>query len=255
MIHPTAIIDPQAKIGKNCQIGPFCIVGPNVVLGDNNILYSNVLIDGYTTIGKGNKFYHSAVIGTDSQDLKDKGDITRLNIGDNNSFREFCTVNKSATPDEPTTIGNNCLLMAYTHVAHNCQLGNNVVLANTTNLAGHCHLNDFVVMGGFTGCSQFVRIGAHSFVGAKSGVPKDIPPFTRGAGHPYKIIGINSVGMERRGYSEAERKSAKAIYKIFYRSKLNVAQALEKAEAIPAKTIIEKTFIDFVKNSKRGIIR
>ncbi len=255
MIHPTAIIDPKAKIGNNCQIGPYCIIGPNVVMGENNILYSNVLIDGYTTIGSGNKFYHSAVIGSDSQDLKDKGDITRLNIGDNNSFREFCTVNKSATPEEPTTIGSNCLLMAYTHVAHNCQLGNNIVLANTVNLAGHCHIHDFVVLGGFTGCSQFVSIGAHSFVGAKSGVSKDIPPFTRGSGFPYNVIGINSVGMERRGYTEAERKSAKNIYKLFYRSKLNVAQALEKAEKIAEPTDIEKIFIDFVKNSQRGIAR
>jgi UDP-N-acetylglucosamine acyltransferase len=224
-------------------------------MGNDNILFSNVLLDGYTTIGNGNKFYHSAVIGTDSQDLKDKGEITRLQIGNNNTFREFCTVNKSATPDESTIIGDNCLLMAYTHVGHNCQLGNNIVLANTTNLAGHCHINDYVVLGGFTGCSQFVRIGAHCFVGAKSAIAKDIPPFTRGAGYPYKVIGINSIGLERRGFSEAERKAAKNIYKLFYRSKLNVAQALEEAEAIPHKTVIEKTFIDFVKNSQRGIVR
>jgi len=255
MIHPTAIVDPKAEIGKNCEIGPYCIIGPNVKMGENNKLFSNVSIDGYTTIGNSNKFYHSAVIGSDSQDLKDKGDITRLNIGDNNSFREFCTVNKSATPEEPTTIGNNCLLMAYTHVAHNCQLGNNIVLANTTNLAGHCHIHDYVVLGGFSGCSQFVRIGAHSFIGAKSGLVKDVPPFIRGSGFPFKVIGINSIGMERRGFSESGIKSVKDIVKIFYRSKLNVTQATEKAKELDNLTKEQKLFLDFIKNSDRGICR
>ncbi|MDO9577321.1 MAG: acyl-[acyl-carrier-protein]--UDP-N-acetylglucosamine O-acyltransferase, partial [Candidatus Cloacimonadales bacterium] len=139
-IHTTAIIHPQAQIGKNCQIGPYCIIDKDVKLGDNNILLSNVLLTGNTTIGDNNKFFHSALIGTDCQDLKYKGEPTLLIIGNNNVFREFCTVNRSATLDEPTQIGNNGLFMAYAHVAHNCILGNNLILANAVNLAGHVHI-------------------------------------------------------------------------------------------------------------------
>ncbi|MDA3814121.1 MAG: acyl-[acyl-carrier-protein]--UDP-N-acetylglucosamine O-acyltransferase, partial [Candidatus Cloacimonetes bacterium] len=144
-IHPTAIVDPKAVIGKNCVIGPFCIVYENVILGDNNELVSSVIIDGHTTIGDGNKFFHSAVIGTDSQDLKYKGEPTQLIIGDNNTFREFCTINKSATMDEPTKIADNSLFMAYSHVAHNCILGNNLIIANAVNFAGHIHVHDNVI--------------------------------------------------------------------------------------------------------------
>jgi len=255
MIHPTAIIDSEAKIGRNCEIGPYCIIGPLVKLGDNNILFSNVVIAGDTTIGNNNKFYHSAVIGTDSQDLKDKGEMTKLFIGDNNSFREFCTVNKSATLDEPTSVGNNCLLMAYTHVAHNCKLGNNIVIANSSNLAGHCHIDDFVVIGGMSALSQFVHIGAHAFIGGMSGISKDVPPYVRGTGLPFRVIGINAIGLERRGLSSEAIKSIKDLFKLFYRSNLNVSQALLKCTEISNFTIEQKNFLDFIKNSNRGINR
>jgi UDP-N-acetylglucosamine acyltransferase len=255
MIHPTAIIDSEAKIGKNCEIGPYCIIGPYVKLGDNNTLFSNVVISGDTTIGDNNKFYHSAVIGTDSQDLKDKGDITKLFIGNNNSFREFCTVNKSATLDEPTSVGNNCLLMTYTHVAHNCKLGNNIVIANSSNLAGHCHIDDYVVIGGMSAISQFVHIGAHTFIGGMSGISKDVPPYIRGTGLPFRVIGINSIGLERRGFSLEAIKSVKVLFKIFYKSNLNVSQALLKCAEIDNITTEQKYFLDFIRSSNRGINR
>jgi len=255
MIHPSAIIDSKAKIGKNCEIGPFCIIGPQVTLGNNNILFSNVIIDGATTIGDGNKFFHSAVIGTNSQDLKDKDENTELHIGDNNSFREFSTVNKSATMEEPTFVGNNCLLMAYTHVAHNCHIGNNVVIANSSNIAGHCLVDDFVVIGGMSALSQFVHIGTQAFIGGMSGIAKDVPPYIRGIGMPFKVISINSIGMERRGISKEARRSVKDIFKLFYRSDLNVSQALLKAEELNNISNEQKLFIRFVKDSNRGICR
>ncbi|MCF7858965.1 MAG: acyl-ACP--UDP-N-acetylglucosamine O-acyltransferase [Candidatus Cloacimonetes bacterium] len=252
-IHPTAIVDPKAIIGENCSIGPYCIIRENVVLGDRNELVSNVLIDGHTTIGNGNKFFHSAVIGTDSQDLKYNGEPTQLIIGNGNTFREFCTVNKSATMDEPTRLGDNSLLMAYSHIAHNCILGNNLIIANAVNLAGHIHIHDNVIIGGMVALHQFVKVGTYAFIGGKSGIKKDIPPYTRGEGFPYKVMGLNSVGLKRRGFSSEAINSIKDIYKLFYRSGLNTSQAMEKALLIPNLTKEQNVFLDFVKKSERGI--
>lgn len=254
-IHPTAIISPEAVIGENCEIGPFCIIKPDVKLGSNNILLSNVVLDGNTIIGAGNKFFHSAVIGSDSQDLKAKDEPYQLIIGDNNTFREFCTVNKSATMDEHTIIGSNCLLMAYSHVAHNCQIGNNVIMANAVNLAGHCQLHDFVIVGGLTAIAQFVQIGVYAFVGGASGIKKDIPPYTRGIGLPYKIEGLNVIGLQRKGFTPNQLQAIKDIYRIFYRSGLNISQAIKKAEQLKKLTMEQKIFLDFIKNSRVGINR
>ncbi|MFC1898120.1 acyl-ACP--UDP-N-acetylglucosamine O-acyltransferase [Candidatus Cloacimonadota bacterium] len=252
-IHSTAIIHPDAKIGENCQIGPYCIIEKDVIIGDNNILQSNVLITGNTTIGDNNKFFHSCAIGCDCQDLKYNGEPTQLIIGSNNVFREFCTVNRSATMDEPTQIGDNGLFMAYVHIAHNCILGNNLILANAINLAGHVHIEDFVTIGGMTAVSQFTTIGAYAFVGGKSGVSKDVPPFTRGGGHPYRVAGINSIGLRRKGFDDEEIKSIKTLYKVFYLSGKNTSQALEEVESLKPFTKGQKQFYSFIKNSKRGI--
>jgi UDP-N-acetylglucosamine acyltransferase len=254
-IHPTAIIHQHAEIGENTVVGPYCIIGKDVKLGDNNILYSNVIIDGDTIIGSGNKFYHSAVIGTDCQDLKYKGEPTKLIIGNNNTFREFSTVNKSATMEEPTQVGNNCLLMAYTHIAHNCILSNNIIMANAVNLAGHIHIHDHVIIGGLTAITQFIKIGTHAFVGGASGVKKDIPPYTRGIGFPYKVSGLNIVGLQRKGFTSEQIKSIKDVYKIFYRSNLNVSQALKKVEELQDLSEEQQTFIEFIRNSDNGICR
>ncbi len=251
-IHQTAIVHPKAIIGENCKIGPFCLIGENVVLGDDNTLISNVVLDGNTKIGNSNKFFHSAVIGSDCQDLKYKGGPTKLIIGNNNTFREFCTVNRSATMDEPTQIGDNCLLMAYTHIAHNCILGSNIILANAVNLAGHIHIHDNVIVGGMVAIHQFVKIGTYAFIGGKSGIKKDIPPYTRGEGFPYKTMGLNAVGLQRHGFSKEAVKSIKDIYKIFYNSGLNVSQALQKVEGLQL-TFNQQIFVDFVKEAERGI--
>ncbi len=254
-IHPTAIINPNAKLGDNITVGPFCIIGKDVSFGDNCILDSNVVIDGNTTIGSDNHFYHSAVVGTNPQDLKYKGEPTRLVMGNNNTIREFATINCSATMEEPTRVGNNNLIMAYAHIAHNCQFGNNIIMANAVNLAGHVHIFDFAIIGGMTAIAQFLRIGTYAYVGGSSGVTKDIPPYTRGLGLPYKVNGINSVGLKRRGFSSEQINSIRKIFKLFHFSGLNVSQAMEKALEIPDMTNEQKVYIDFVKNSIKGICK
>jgi len=254
-IHPTAIVAPEARIGSGVEIGPFCIIGKDVEIGDNNIFVSGVVVDGHTIIGNSNRFFHSAVIGTAPQDLKYKDQPTRLIVGDNNTIREYVTINRSATLDEPTRVGNGNLLMTYAHVAHNCQIGNGIIIANAVNMAGHIHIEDFSTIGGMTAIHQFVTIGRYSFIGGASGVKKDIPPFTRGEGHPYKIAGLNSVGLQRRGFSLEDISAIKKIYKIFYRLSLNTTQAIEETEKIENPTNYQLEFINFVKNSSRGINR
>ncbi|MDY6915513.1 MAG: acyl-ACP--UDP-N-acetylglucosamine O-acyltransferase [Candidatus Cloacimonadota bacterium] len=254
-VHKTAIIDNNAKIGKNVTVGPNCIIGANVTLGNNCILQSNVIIEGHTTIGNNNCFFNSAVVGTIPQDLKYKNEPTELVIGDNNTFREFVTINTSATMEEPTTIGSDCLLMAYSHIAHNCQIGNKVIIANSVQLAGHIHIHDNVSIGGMTAVHQFVKIGKFAFVGGKSGIKKDVPPFTRGEGFPYYVAGLNTVGLQRSGFSKEVIYALKKTYKLFYKSKMNRTQALEKAKHFENLLPEQKLFIDFVKESERGISR
>jgi len=252
MIHPTAIIKDGAKIGENCQIGPYCVISENVVLGDNNILHNNVILDGHTTIGDGNKIFSFAVLGTQPQDLKFSGEPTRLRIGSDNTIREFCTINSSNQMQEDTVVGDSNLLMEYVHIAHNCQIGSGCVIANVVQLAGHVHVHDNAIIGGVTAVHQFVHIGSHSFVGGASAIKKDIVPFSRGQGNPYQTVGLNSVGLSRRGFSNEEIASIKQIYNLFYRDKLNTSQALQKAESMDLSEY-QKIFVDFVRNAERGI--
>jgi len=240
-------------MGDNNQIGPWSIIGEDVILGDNNNLISNVLIHKHTRIGSNNIFHHCASAGTDPQDLKYSGELTFLRIGDHNTFREFVTLNRSATTEEDSTIGSHCLLMAYVHLAHNCHIGNNVILANAVNLAGHISIDDFATIGGMVAIHQFVKIGKFAFIGGKSGVKKDVPPYTRGEGFPYVVRGLNSVGLQRKGYSTQQIKAIKDVYRLFYRSDLNTSQALEESKKIPALTLEQQEFIDFILNSERGI--
>ena len=254
-IHPSAIIDKSAELGDNNRIGPNCIIGEDVVLGNGNHLMSGVLIYRHTRIGDNNTFHHCASAGTDPQDLKYNGELTYLTIGDNNTFREFVTMNRSATTDENSSIGSNCLLMAYVHLAHNCHIGNNVILANAVNLAGHITIEDNASLGGMVAVHQFVKIGKYTFIGGKSGIKKDVPPFTRGEGFPYVLHGLNTVGLQRKGFSSEEIKSIKEVYRIFYRKGLNTTQALAEIDLIESPTPRQQEFIDFVRNSERGICR
>lgn len=251
-IHPTAIVHTGAMIGENCEIGPYCVIGPNVVLGKNNKLHNNVVLDGHTTIGDGNKIFSYAVLGTDPQDLKYAGEPTRLRVGNNNTIREFATINRSNQLEEDTVIGNNNLVMEYVHIAHNCQVGSFCVIANVVQFAGHVHVHDFATIGGVTAVHQFVHIGTHAFVGGASAVKKDVVPYSRGQGNPYQTVGLNSVGLMRKGFSTEQIALIKEIYNLFYRSGLNTTQALQEAET---KQLSQEqaVFVDFVIHADRGI--
>jgi len=252
-IHPTAIVHPGARIDEDCNIGPYCIIGENVALGKGNILVSHVVIDGITTIGDNNKIFSYAVIGTDPQDLKFKNEPTRLNIGSNNTIREFVTINRSNQIEEDTNVGDSNLLMEYLHIAHNCQIGNGCVIANAVQMAGHVHIADNAIIGGQTAIHQFVHIGAYAFVGGASAIKKDIFPFTRGQGNPYKTVGLNSVGLMRRGFSSETIALIKDMYNLFYRSGLNTSQALEKAGKLDNPSAEQQLIIDFVQKAERGL--
>ena len=252
-IHPTAIIEEGAVIGENCHIGPYCHIGKYVILGSDNNLVANVTISGHTTIGTGNKIYAYAVLGTEPQDLKFKGEPTHLRIGSNNTIREFVTINCSNQLEEDTVVGDNNLLMEYVHIAHNCQIGSGCVIANVVQCGGHIHIGDFATVGGLTAIHQFVHIGTYAFVGGASAVKKDIVPYSRGQGNPYKTVGLNSIGLMRKGFSTQTLAAIKEIYNIFYRSGLNTSQAMEKALQISNPTPEQLIFIQFVQNAQRGI--
>jgi len=255
-IHPTAIVHKKANLADNVKVGPYAIIGEFVSIGDYTEVMAHAIIEGRTTIGSMNKIFPAASIGLPCQDLKYNGEPTKLVIGNNNQIREFATIHLSATLDEDTVVGSNNLLMAYSHIAHNCQIGSNVILANAVNLAGHVHIHDFVTIGGMTAVHQFVEIGKYAFVGGASGIGKDVPPFTRGQGSPkYKVIGINTIGLARKGFTEDQIESIIHIYKIFYQKSFNVTQAIEHIEKQKNLTEEQLLFFNFCKNSKRGITK
>ncbi len=254
-IHPTAIVASSAELGNNITIGPYSVIGENVVLGDGCEISSNVLIDGLTRMGRNNRVFHGASIGTVPQDLKYSGEVSYVDIGDGNTFREFVTVNSATNPDEKTVIGSACLIMAYVHVAHNCVIGNEVILANAVNLAGHVVIDDFATIGGLTPVHQFVRIGKYSFIGGGSRIEKDIPPFVKAAGNPPNVYGINSIGLERRGFTPERKQMAKKIFKILYRSNLNVSQVLEQLRNGEFKDPERSIVVEFLEKSERGITK
>lgn len=252
-IHPTAVIDPNAVIGNDCFIGPYCLIGPNVILGERNHLYANVIIGKNTTIGSDNKIFAFAVIGTDPQDLKFSGEETRLIIGSHNTIREFVTINRSNQMAEDTVVGDHNLIMAYAHIAHNCQIGNHTIIANAVNFAGHVHVHDWVTIGGMTAFHQFTQVGTHAFVGGASAIKKDVAPYTRGQGNPYETVGLNSVGLMRKGFANETVAAIKKVYKLFYESKLNTTQALEAVNDLGELCPEQQVFVDFIKNCDRGL--
>jgi len=256
MIHPQAIIDPGAKIGKNVTIGPWTYIAANVVIGDDCHISSHVVINGPTKIGKRNRVFQFASIGEDCQDLKYAGEPTELIIGDNNIFRECCTIHRGTLQDNSLTqIGSNNLFMAYTHVAHDCLVGNHCIMANNASIAGHVHVGDHVIIGGMSGVHQFCHIGSHSFVAANALVLKDIPAYVLASGHPAKPFGLNSEGLKRRGFSNDIILSIKRAYKEVYRKKQSVEEALSAILAQGESSSELELFTGSIKKSTRGIIR
>jgi len=254
MIHPSAIVHPNAKISESAQIGPFSFIDEHVEIGEGTIVASHVVINGHTTIGKNNHFYQFSSIGEANQDTKYRGEPTRTVIGDNNIIRESCTIHRGTTQDHQlTSIGNDNLLMAYTHIAHDCQLGDHIIIANSSNIAGHVVIDDWAILGGFSGIHQFCHIGAHAFLGIRSHVTQDIPPFVLFAeGAPRSI---NVEGIKRRGFSAEDISLLRKAYRLIFRQGLRVEEAVEAIMKLSETSSALKLMTEFILSSKRGIAR
>ena len=254
-IHPTAIVDAGAEIGDGCVIGPYCIVAADVVLGADCWLQHHVTLGGPMRAGARNKFFAYCSIGQQTQDLKYAGEPTYLEIGEENSFREFVTVNRSTTAEGKTRIGSRGNFLAYSHIGHDCVVGDAVIFSNNGTLAGHVQIGDHAVMGGLTAVHQFCRIGRFAITGGCSKIVQDIPPFMIADGNPACIRGVNLVGLERHGFTPESVKSIKEAFRIIYRSKLNTGQALDTVRRdLPAGAEITQ-ILEFIAQSERGIIR
>lgn len=252
-IHASAIVDPTAVIRDDVKIGPYAIVGPDVTIGEGSRIFAHAVIERGTTIGERCQVHYGAVIGGEPQDLKYEGEATVCIVGDGTVIREYVTVSRGTRALGRTEIGEGCLLMAYVHVAHDCRIGDGVILSNAVNLAGHVTIDEQAIVGGMTPVHQFVRIGAHAFVGGGSRVQKDVPPYVKAAGVPTTLFGLNTVGLDRRGFPENVKAELKRAYRLFFNSKLNIGQALERAEGElhPYPEIVR--FLTFIRESERGI--
>lgn len=255
-IHPTAIVSSEATISEGVEIGPYSIIDANVRIGRNTIIGPHVVIKAHTDIGEGCRFFQFSSIGEVPQDLKFKGEETKVVIGSHNTIREFVTIHRATTEDTGvTSIGDHNLIMAYCHVAHNCKLGDHIVMANAANLGGHVHVEDFAIISGLTGIHQFTRIGAHCIIGGASAVNKDIPPFVTASGNFAKLYGLNVIGLKRRGFKEETIMALKEAYKIIFRSSLLLSDALERVRKECNDIPEIRHLIDFIQNSERGICR
>ena len=254
-IHPTAVIDASAEIGRGSQIGPYCVVGAGVVLGEDCWLQNAVTIMGPSRIGARNRFFAYSSIGQQTQDLKYAGEPTYLHVGDDNTFREFVTVNRGTAQGSSTTIGSGGNFLAYSHVAHDCKVGNKVIFSNNGTIAGHVEVGDHVVVGGLTAVHQFCRIGAHAITGGCSKIVQDVPPFMIADGNPAEIRGLNKVGLERHGFSGDALRVLKEAHRILYRSSLNLQQAMARLHEIEDKTPELDQLIAFLGSSQRGVTR
>lgn len=256
MIHASAIVHPGARLGRNVSVGAYSLVGEHVEIGDDTWIGPHVVIEGHSRIGRANRIFQFASLGAVPQDKKYANEPTRLEIGDGNTIREFCTLNCGTAQDAGATrLGNDNWVMAYVHIAHDCQIGSHTIFANNAQLAGHVHVGDYAILGGFTGVHQFVRIGAHSFTAIATVLVHDLPPYVMAAGDSAKPYGINSEGLRRRGFSSTALAAIKRAYKTLYKSGLTLDQARAQL-AEQAKTCAEIGLLaDFLQHSTRGIVR
>jgi len=255
MNQPLAYVHPQAKIASNVVIEPFVNIEKNVEIDEGTWIGSNVTIMEGARIGKNCRIFPGAVISAIPQDLKFKGEETFAKIGDNTIIREFVTINRGTKANNETVIGNNCLLMAYVHVAHDCIIGNNVILANAATLAGHITIDDWALIGGMAAVHQFVQIGAHAMIGGGGLARKDVPPFTKSAREPLSYVGVNSIGLRRRGFTNEQINAIQDIYRIIYLKGKNVSQAVSIIEADFPATPERDDILYFISRSTRGIMR
>ena len=255
VIHPSAIIHPTASVGAGCEVGPFCVIGAHVELGENCWLQNQVTIMGPSKIGSNNKFYAFCSIGQQTQDLKYSGEPTHLQVGNGNTFREFVTVNRGTSPGASTRIGDEGNFLAYSHVAHDCTVGNRVIFSNNGTIAGHVEVGDHAIISGLTAVHQFCRIGAYAITGGCSKIVQDVPPYTIADGNPAKIRGLNKVALERHGFSLEAQQAIKDAYKLLYRSKLNLPEALLRMEAELPHLPEVVHFTSFLAATNRGVTR
>jgi UDP-N-acetylglucosamine acyltransferase len=251
-IHPLAVVHPQAKLGADVLVGPGAVIGEFVAVGDRCEIGPHVVLDGWTSLGSDNKVFAGAVLGSQCQDLKFRGERSYLRIGNKNTIREFVTMNRATAEGKETRVGDGNLIMAYAHVAHDCVIGSHNIIANAVQFAGHITVADHANIGGANVIHQYVRIGSYAMIGGGSRVPKDVPPYILCAGSPLRIVGINKIGLERKGFTEDQIKVIEHAYRILYRSKLNVSQALKRLEEENTHAEVVP-FIEFIKTSERGI--
>jgi UDP-N-acetylglucosamine acyltransferase len=256
VIDARAVVSPQARLAPDVTVGPFSVIGADVELGPRTVIGPHAVINGPTTMGADNRVFQFASLGDAPQDKKYGGEPTRLEIGDRNVFRESCTVNRGTTHDQGVTrIGDDNLFMAYSHVAHDCQIGNSTVFANCASLAGHVEIGDWAILGGLTAVHQFARIGAHAFLGGGSIVSRDVPPYVMVAGNPAVPHGVNSEGLRRRGFTDEQIQNVREAYRILYRSELKLAEALAQLLPVAAERAEVRVFVDFIQASARSLVR
>jgi UDP-N-acetylglucosamine acyltransferase len=252
-VHPTALIDPSAELGQGVSVGPFSIIGPNVLVGDRCRLGPRVTLQRNVRLAEGVSVGDGSVLGGDPQDLKYSGEETWVEVGEGTIIREYSTINRATTATFKTTVGARCFIMTYVHLAHDCQVGDDVVIANATQCAGHVTIHDRAILSGLNAVHQFVTIGTYAFVGGGSRVNQDIPPYVKAVGNPMELYGLNSIGLQRAGFSGETVAALKRAYRMFFNSDLNMSQALERARTeLPPLPEVER-FVAFVESSERGV--
>ncbi|MGI8956802.1 MAG: acyl-ACP--UDP-N-acetylglucosamine O-acyltransferase [Chthoniobacterales bacterium] len=254
-VHPTAIVDPAAELGPGTMVGPYCMVAAGVSLGANCWLQHHVTLEGPLTAGKANKFYAYCSIGQQTQDLKYRGEPTYLEIGDENVFREFVTINRSTAETGTTRVGSSGNFLAYSHIGHDCSVGDAVIFSNNGTLAGHVQVGDHAVIGGLTAVHQFCRIGRFAITGGCSKIVQDVPPFMIADGNPAEVRGINQVGLERAGFAPEKIKPVKEAFRVIYRGKMNTAQAVQALREKFGASEEVQSIVRFIEETERGIIR
>lgn len=252
IIHPNAVVHPAAKLGQDVQIGPGAVVGEHVQIGDRTVLGAHVVADGWTTVGSDCRVFTGAILGSECQDLKFKGERSYMRIGNKNIIREYVTMNRATGEDAATVVGDQNLIMAYAHVGHDSIIGNSNIVANAVTLAGHVTIENHTNIGGLTAIHQYVRVGSYAMIGGYSRIVKDVPPYILCAGSPLRIVGINRIGLERKGFDNERIKIIEHAYRIMYRSKLNVSQAMKKLEEENSQPDVVP-FVEFIHASERGI--
>ncbi len=254
MIHRTALIDPTADLGADVSVGPYCVVGPRVTSGERCALAAHAVIERNTRVAEGVKIGYGTIIGNDPQDLKYKGEETWVEIGSGTIIREYCTINRGSTATGKTTVGSRCFLMTYVHIAHDCVIGNDVIIANSVQMAGHVTVDDRAIISGLVPIHQFVRIGTYAFVGGGSRVNQDVPPYTKAAGNPVHLYGLNSVGLQRAGFPPELKLALKRAYRLVFNSDLTVSQGVARARVELPQVPEVESFLRFIEASQRGVM-